>query len=325
MKNDGKFFMSLKDYKEMFVYTYVNKDVTDWKTASFLKLNDTTGANNSSPASFCGEECTEHKFTLTSAIEQEVWITAHTWDDRCMAEQCLSKWNENFHGLFVTGQDKKIFKYGASYLKPFTMTAGETLDIRTVWNFASEEIPSDFSVIAYAKDGDLTLTHTAGLTTDVMPVLGAEFNDVTPNPVDPVEPDTEPVEPVDPVDPVDPVEDEEIIGEPSDFLYECAEEGSSRWQPRAADSEGCTQCNKAWMASSPSHVYNKCMDTTVYVYGNACNEKHDRSRCNTGDDVMICMWSYDFSDPKKFKSDTKKCRTVPDQMVPWYSIEEFKY
>ena len=86
MKNDGKFFMSLKDYKEMFVYTYVNKDVTDWKTASFLKLNDTTGANNSSPASFCGEECTEHKFTLTSAIEQEVWITAHTWDDRCMAE-----------------------------------------------------------------------------------------------------------------------------------------------------------------------------------------------------------------------------------------------
>ena len=79
------------------------------------------------------------------------------------------------------------------------------------------------------------------------------------------------------------------------------------------------------MSSDPSFVYNKCTDTTAYAYGNACKEKHDRSRCNTGDDTMYCFWSYDFSDSKKFKSDTKKCRTVPDAMIPTWSEVTFKF
>lgn len=61
--------MSVSDYKEQVAYTQVAKDVTDWNTASFLKLNDTTGGNNSSPAWYCGDECTEHNFTLTSLVE----------------------------------------------------------------------------------------------------------------------------------------------------------------------------------------------------------------------------------------------------------------
>jgi hypothetical protein len=111
-KNDGKFFMSVADYKEQAAYTLVAKDVTDWNTASFLKLNDTTGSNNSSPAWFCGEECTEHKFTLTSAVAQEVWLTAHTWDDRCMANKCKSDDWTKFHGVSAEGVGNVIFKYG---------------------------------------------------------------------------------------------------------------------------------------------------------------------------------------------------------------------
>ena len=79
--NDGAFFMALEDYHSQAAYTMVAKDVTDWFKADFLKLNDTTGGNNSAAASWwCGAECTVHSFTLTSAVDQEVWVTAHTWD-----------------------------------------------------------------------------------------------------------------------------------------------------------------------------------------------------------------------------------------------------
>ena len=73
------------------------------------------------------------------------------------------------------------------------------------------------------------------------------------------------------------------------------------------------------MSSNTEEVYYKCMDETVYAYGNACKEKHDRSRCSTADDNMFCLWSYDFSDSKKLKSDTKACRTVPDPMIRNFS------
>ena len=54
------------------------------------------------------------------------------------------------------------------------MTAGETIDIRTVWKFNEETVPSDFSITAAGAAGNLTLTHTTGMTSDTMPVLSAE-------------------------------------------------------------------------------------------------------------------------------------------------------
>jgi hypothetical protein len=85
--NDGAFFMSIEDYTSQAAYTLVAKDVTDWHKASFLKLNDTTAANWEG-SWWCGTDCTQHEFTLTSSVDQEVWLTAHTWDERCMADQC---------------------------------------------------------------------------------------------------------------------------------------------------------------------------------------------------------------------------------------------
>ena len=96
------------------------------------------------------------------------------------------------------------------------MTAGQTIDIKTTWKFNEETVPSDFSITAAGAAGNLTLTHTTGLTSDTMPVLGAEPSntdddsepvivpdeeDETPD-VDPVPtPDTDPV-PTPDVDPV---------------------------------------------------------------------------------------------------------------------------
>lgn len=61
-------------------------------------------------------------------------------------------------------------------MQPFQMTAGETLEIKTVWRSTEEnQIPSDFSITAAGASGSLTITTSeAGFESDTMPVLGLE-------------------------------------------------------------------------------------------------------------------------------------------------------
>ena len=84
--NDGMFWMSFEDYYAMFSETYINMDSSDWYSGSFLKLNDTSALTNPGAYSWCGSKCTRHTLSITSTVAQDVYITAHTWDDRCMAD-----------------------------------------------------------------------------------------------------------------------------------------------------------------------------------------------------------------------------------------------
>ena len=91
---------------------------------------------------------------------------------------------------------------------------------------------------------------------------------------------------------------EEIIGGTSMYLSDC--------------DEGCSECHDAWMSDNESDVYQVCTDWTVYRFGNVCNlDRHDISRCAGATSEEYCLWSYDFSDSRKFRSDTKACRTLP--------------
>jgi len=101
-------------------------------------------------------------------------------------------------------------------------------------------------------------------------------------------------------------EPEEVIGDVSMHLSDC--------------DEGCSECHDAWMSNDPENFYQVCTDWTVYRFGNPCKiERHDISRCSWND--VECLWSYDYSDPRKFRSDTKACRTVP----PSFITNEFKF
>ena len=84
--NDGIFHMNVKDYRARFFVTFVNINNEKMHYDYFLKLND-----NSEPSGrsmYCGKDCTRHHLTVVSPIEQEVWITAHTWEDRDYPEKC---------------------------------------------------------------------------------------------------------------------------------------------------------------------------------------------------------------------------------------------
>jgi len=56
--------------------------------SAYLKLDDDsrTGANGDAykgiRVGYCGEDCTHHWLLLKSSVDQEVHLTAHTWDQR---------------------------------------------------------------------------------------------------------------------------------------------------------------------------------------------------------------------------------------------------
>ena len=96
--DDGIFFIQLEDYFSNFVKTYINVDVTDWYSAKFLKLGDDSIEENPGKWSWCGSECTRHTLTLKSDVTQDVYLTAHTWEDHCEKGQC--SFNKSRHSIY---------------------------------------------------------------------------------------------------------------------------------------------------------------------------------------------------------------------------------
>ena len=85
--NDGKFFISIEDYIKYLEYTTVSFDVSEAYQAYFLRLNDDyvkpAKKQNVSP------NCTTHTFVIESEIDQEILISAHTWDNKHYLADCM--------------------------------------------------------------------------------------------------------------------------------------------------------------------------------------------------------------------------------------------
>lgn len=78
--NDGIFYMTIEDYYKQGVSTVVSFDTTNWFNSYFLMLNDDTDAPGS--WSWCGATCTRHTLEITSEVAQDVYVSAHSWEQR---------------------------------------------------------------------------------------------------------------------------------------------------------------------------------------------------------------------------------------------------
>ena len=113
--------------------------------------------------------------TITSEVEQEVWVTAHTWDDRSLADGCKDYLSEKKHSIKVPHDPwARSFRYGSHQLEKFTIAAGESVQVTTEWNWTDPNHPKDWSVTVWAKDGPVTVTNNNGRTSDVFPVINAD-------------------------------------------------------------------------------------------------------------------------------------------------------
>ena len=85
--DDGKFYMSIEDYYNEFMATWINWPTEEMHEAHFLVLDD---ENTKSPGKlpWCGETCTLHEFELISTEEQTVYLSAHTWPTITLPPEC---------------------------------------------------------------------------------------------------------------------------------------------------------------------------------------------------------------------------------------------
>lgn len=75
--DDGDFYMSVEDLYSRMESTFVNYDTQDWSLGYFAMFED-PGTQNGRDLS-CGATCTRHRLQVTSEVDQDIWIGAHTW------------------------------------------------------------------------------------------------------------------------------------------------------------------------------------------------------------------------------------------------------
>lgn len=110
----------------------------------------------------------EHHLTLTSEVDQMIYLTAHTWHNRCIADMCQG--GTFRHSIYTEPTKSKSFKSGSKQIELY-LEANTPLDVRTKWDWSDENRANDWSVIAFGADGPVTLTHVDGFESDVLPVI----------------------------------------------------------------------------------------------------------------------------------------------------------
>ena len=87
--SDGYFFMSVPSFSTNFRSTTINRDLTGWHHNHFLRLDDTyTSATSPGTAYYCGASCAAHRFTFTTSVTQDVYISAYLHDERSYPTDC---------------------------------------------------------------------------------------------------------------------------------------------------------------------------------------------------------------------------------------------
>ena len=85
---DGIFYMSIEDFHKWFSDTQINYDTTNMKHAYFLRLNDNPNGATDCRDELKGPKCFRHELTITSEVEQTVWVNVHTWELNTQPQSC---------------------------------------------------------------------------------------------------------------------------------------------------------------------------------------------------------------------------------------------
>lgn len=170
-KEDGTFFIQYDDYLTGFSSTQINHDVSDWSKAEFLMLNDKYKVKGTHP--YCGETCTRHEFTLTSDVDQEVIVSANLWQLRGYPDKC-DPWGFKYNVFGIDGVDIAYWEFGTAMLEPLQMTAGQSYTVWLELDYVDRDMMKDFSVVAWGKEGGITLTHDGGLSSKSFADVGTD-------------------------------------------------------------------------------------------------------------------------------------------------------
>ena len=132
-------------------------------------LNDTyvnPGTEND-----CGVDCTVHQFLVESEVDQEILISAHSWDIKQYMQGC-EEHSADKNILYVPSEDYAYyFNQGSVQVPPIQVNATNGTDVFVMMNHLNTEkdyvLGKDFSLVVWGRAGGVvTITHKDGLQSD---------------------------------------------------------------------------------------------------------------------------------------------------------------
>ena len=159
--------MSFEDYYNMFEVTWMNHDPSGMDSHYFLRLDD----DGSSATKL--EKGWRHELTVSSEIDQTIYLVAHTWDMRAYSPKCLKSAIEAGSHLLEVEWDTKTaytFFFGSMTAPSHKIHAGESAKVTLTLNFGPEE-SKDWSIVAYGTKGPVGVYHSGDLESATMPLL----------------------------------------------------------------------------------------------------------------------------------------------------------
>jgi len=161
--------MTIADYYKQGLASLISFDTTDWFGDHFLMLDDNT-ADSPGSWSWCGETCTRHRVQITSDVAQSVYVTAYTWEKRSYPTECQKK--NKVHSIYKENDTTVYtFKEGARQMNAIEFDEGETINFILEWDWARESVSPDWSVTAWGKLGEVTVTHEQGIESASLPYI----------------------------------------------------------------------------------------------------------------------------------------------------------
>ena len=122
--------------------------------------------------SWCGPTCTRHALTVSSSVAQTVHLTVNLWEARSYPRECRKR--NKYHSIYVEGNmSVDMWRDGSKEVAPIEMEAGQTKSIMIEFDWERECITPDWSIVAWAEKGEVTVTHDDGLKSMELPSLPA--------------------------------------------------------------------------------------------------------------------------------------------------------
>ena len=179
--------MRLEDFFAVLDATFINYDTSEWFPSYFLMLDDPaykTGRDRN-----CGSSCTRHKLTVTSQVDQYIWVGAHTYryysyadEPTCPAHTSdpllaqlgkTSGIKDSRKHVFFNKKERSAqpWQAGDIWSGRMHVTAGESFTVEVEFNWNRSGITRDWSVTAWGESGPVSVTHDQGIATDSLPFL----------------------------------------------------------------------------------------------------------------------------------------------------------
>lgn len=170
--DDGKFYMSFDDYVQNMEYTDFNLNIFGWNHSQFAVFGDDEPFNRQETFND-GFMYNVHNLSLISEIDQEVYLSAHTYHFKHYHGACSEGYYDS--EVLVKRQEDQyfyVFNPGSIHSGVTYLEAGKPYSVTVLSRFGEADmVPHDWSVVAWAKDMPVQIYHEAGRQSDTFRLL----------------------------------------------------------------------------------------------------------------------------------------------------------